>query len=245
MRDAADFGGYVMGRFAVLIVAAALATSCTGAASAATIVQNDDEWILRGFDGFDTKLGRLDKVTLDINVSKSRLWGVQTATPMTAPITWSATGLWQLSSYNPAIASVLVPITGAGTTTVTTQPLGGPLNTGFFDVQLSGTASLTFDKEHFIGRRNTFTGFDLGYFSSAPDDTVFSGMPNASYRQVPAGCSVQWNPGAEDLCGWLNFKLTYDYTPPVPEPATWAMMLIGFTAIGAALRRRRRYVAAA
>lgn len=29
-------------------------------------------------------------------------------------------------------------------------------------------------------------------------------------------------------------------TPPVPEPATWAMMLIGFGAVGYSLRRRRR-----
>lgn len=231
--------------FAVLIAAAALAASGTDAASAATIVQNDNEWILRGFDGFDTRLGRLNKVTLDINVTKSRLWGVQTETPATAPITWNATGLWQLSSFNPAIASVLVPIAGSGTTTVSTQNIGGLLNTGFFDVQLSGTASLSFDTALFIGHRNTFTGFDLGYFSSAPGDTVFSGMAGASYRQVPAGCSVLWNPGAEDLCGWLNFKLTYDYTPPVPEPATWAMMLTGFATIGAALRRRRRHVAMA
>ena len=29
-------------------------------------------------------------------------------------------------------------------------------------------------------------------------------------------------------------------TPPVPEPATWAMMLLGFGATGFAMRRRRR-----
>ena len=30
------------------------------------------------------------------------------------------------------------------------------------------------------------------------------------------------------------------YTPPVPEPATWAMMLLGFGGIGVAMRRRRK-----
>jgi hypothetical protein len=33
-------------------------------------------------------------------------------------------------------------------------------------------------------------------------------------------------------------------TPPVPEPATWTMMLVGFAGIGVAMRRRRRPVLA-
>ena len=33
-------------------------------------------------------------------------------------------------------------------------------------------------------------------------------------------------------------------TGPVPEPATWAMMLLGFGGIGMAMRRRRRPVLA-
>ena len=31
-------------------------------------------------------------------------------------------------------------------------------------------------------------------------------------------------------------------TPPVPEPTTWAMMLLGFAAAGYAIRRRRKFV---
>jgi hypothetical protein len=33
--------------------------------------------------------------------------------------------------------------------------------------------------------------------------------------------------------------------PGVPEPATWAMMLIGFGAIGCTMRAKRKRVAAA
>lgn len=41
--------------------------------------------------------------------------------------------------------------------------------------------------------------------------------------------------------GWSNAYLyTTGGTPPVPEPATWAMMLLGFGAAGTAMRRSRR-----
>lgn len=45
----------------------------------------------------------------------------------------------------------------------------------------------------------------------------------------------------DDTQGWSNAALYTTGTPPgVPEPATWAMMLLGFGAAGTALRRSRR-----
>ena len=47
--------------------------------------------------------------------------------------------------------------------------------------------------------------------------------------------------------GWSNAALYTTGSPPppptVPEPATWAMMLVGFGAAGAAMRRNRRKTA--
>ena len=47
---------------------------------------------------------------------------------------------------------------------------------------------------------------------------------------------ITFNPNAN---GFSNAAL-YSVRPPVPEPATWAMMLLGFGGIGAAMRRSRR-----
>jgi hypothetical protein len=45
----------------------------------------------------------------------------------------------------------------------------------------------------------------------------------------------------DDPTGFSNAVLyTTSSTPPVPEPATWAMMLLGFGAAGTAIRRSRR-----
>jgi len=46
----------------------------------------------------------------------------------------------------------------------------------------------------------------------------------------------------DDPQGWSNAALytTGTRPPAVPEPATWAMMLVGFGAAGAAMRRSRR-----
>jgi hypothetical protein len=50
--------------------------------------------------------------------------------------------------------------------------------------------------------------------------------------------------GASGLTG----SITYDYTPatpPIPEPSTWAMMLVGFAGLGYAGWRAQRRTAAA
>lgn len=45
----------------------------------------------------------------------------------------------------------------------------------------------------------------------------------------------------DNIQGFSNAVLyTTGGTPPVPEPATWAMMLLGFGAAGTAMRRSRR-----
>jgi PEP-CTERM motif len=53
-----------------------------------------------------------------------------------------------------------------------------------------------------------------------------------------------WDSNNEDNSGTIAANVSFRDAPPaVPEPATWAMMLIGFSAVGLATRRRRLAVA--
>ncbi|MEO5493569.1 MAG: PEPxxWA-CTERM sorting domain-containing protein, partial [Sphingomonas sp.] len=57
------------------------------------------------------------------------------------------------------------------------------------------------------------------------------------FRAAGAG----WQGGDDEAWGLDNFRVTaINATGGVPEPATWAMMLVGFGAIGGALRSRRK-----
>lgn len=77
-----------------------------------------------------------------------------------------------------------------------------------------------------------------------------------TYNYTQLGCIT--NPATTGLCGHnygtSNFSITQlDGAPlaknfvaaqPVPEPATWAMLLTGFAGIGAAMRRKARQTVA-
>ncbi len=70
------------------------------------------------------------------------------------------------------------------------------------------------------------TALDMSAYDAIGWDVSFDTLANSGYRKS-------------------NAQLYREMTGTVQEPATWAMMLTGFAAMGAALRRRRRHVALA
>jgi hypothetical protein len=54
-------------------------------------------------------------------------------------------------------------------------------------------------------------------------------------------CSI----GPESYCGYGGSRLTVDYSinSAVPEPSTWAMMILGFAGVGFLAYRRRQTAA--
>lgn len=78
------------------------------------------------------------------------------------------------------------------------------------------------------------------YFSLQNAATVGSSL---AFWDVNNGPSMAFSQSGGMIFPFSNseaFTLTSDSVPAVPEPATWAMMLLGFGGIGAEMRRRRR-----
>jgi hypothetical protein len=94
----------------------------------------------------------------------------------------------------------------------------------------------------------------LPYFD-APTLSVVAGraytfMPNAlvpsnQYGQYYSILRVLNSGNVEAVATWSNITLELgDQFRPVPEPATWAMMIIGFGLAGAVARRERKHATA-
>lgn len=100
----------------------------------------------------------------------------------------------------------------------------------------SGTTGPTFDIDFFSDSKNgglRLTDADSGDISAFSGATLYSIV----------GSTIGFNTGNFDLTpvsGGTPSRLTISTAAAVPEPATWAMMIVGFGMAGAALRSRRR-----
>ncbi len=135
--------------------------------------------------------------------------------------TWNDTDL----SYNTGNGSPMnlflgSPFTASGETTVSPgiSVTAGQLYVAYLTVfgNAGPDGTITFD----LGTSNP----DLGYF-------VFNNTDN------PVGDS-SWNYFAN--FGNARFSATFDAQAAVPEPSTWALMILGFGAMGFAMRRRQK-----
>lgn len=146
-------------------------------------------------------------------------------------VTFTSTGLFDLS------------VNGSGEATVVGDPALSNLTVTFE----KKWGAVTFDFETFTKTPSTMSLLVNG-------TALFSGgicgslcdLGNGSNKFVLIGPDIQtlafsFDPGIEDA---KQFRLQLPGTTSVPEPATWAMMILGFGAVGFALRRRRHAFAA-
>jgi hypothetical protein len=73
-------------------------------------------------------------------------------------------------------------------------------------------------------------------------NTVHGNEANGTVEFIGTFTSLSWtNPVRED---WYGFNVGFASVAPVPEPATWAMMILGFCGLGFLAHRRRNQAAA-
>jgi hypothetical protein len=99
--------------------------------------------------------------------------------------------------------------------------------TGFSANQTSGTITAPFLVSFYAVKAGDF--FDL-----------FEITPSTTFNWSTSGIHVGHSPNAPGIS-----HIEFFGSSAVPEPATWAMMLIGFGGLGAVLRRRREMTFAA
>lgn len=100
-------------------------------------------------------------------------------------------------------------------------------NTISIYIGATATSFTTTDFAPFIGRGSVYLAGLLSSDSSFKVDDVELKRVQPSFPGQAGG----------------RFTVTYDFTPFIPEPATWALMLAGFAMTGYALRRRRAMIA--
>jgi hypothetical protein len=91
---------------------------------------------------------------------------------------------------------------------------------------------------NFFCFRNTSATFPTPLPSSLALNFAVTSDTAGSWANYAGDFKIDWAGSANNYN--LVSQVITARTPPVPEPATWAMMLVGFGGIGMAMRRSRR-----
>jgi hypothetical protein len=198
------------------------ATGCNGSACvpAPTTLQT-----------FNTSLGVLENVIVEVNVDAIRAYSI--SFQQYAPDPFATTGSAHLALTGPFSFSLngttySLSISGDQNVSYTIADLGFPSG------EFHATGSLTFAVDQAL--LNTFIS------GSANCGTLICAVgltsPASITDTVVSSSNVTFT--NFDSAALTGYKLTYVYRPAVPEPESWAMMLVGFSAIGTTIRRRRK-----
>ena len=125
-----------------------------------------------------------------------------------------------------------------------TDPAGGPITVA--DITLSFYNALTGALLGAIDGNQTFSSSNAGNgvagftfvvdsFQQAYVNAILGGTSHTNIR-IGLGATLLGETGGPDSFTAINLRAV----PLVPEPGTWAMMLLGFAGMGVALRRNRR-----
>lgn len=231
-------------RLASLAASVGLSLIGATAAEAGTVVQHFS-YENSSFLGFDQSLGKLDRVVFDITNTTDFVFPVDGFAQYQSDLTYA---LIHLVRYRFDFAhldqSTLQPATVA-----TVGIANGAIHSegGTSSVQLSVTGNT----------ESTTNFFPIDFYSSAQNAEFLARFTTDQYINVFAThASNSATIGYTDQSGvghytitqpssisgiFYSGQVTYEFSTAVPEPAAWALFILGFGAIGAAMRRTSRH----
>jgi hypothetical protein len=228
---------------ALLIAAAAapLVLAAVGTASAATIISNTVTIWAAATPGATTNSASQQGLPTATGLFGGPLPLVAASTNFTFPINYNDTAGNSVPGFF-ASDSPAAPTPATCTGACLTNPLstGGFAFATVFRFTFTETVAETFSAIHDDG---------ISLFVAGTEDLTNSKdlLPlSAASPTTAANSSVMIGPGTYDLwyaeVNGLPAVLQVTSTPAVPEPSTWAMMLLGFLGLGFAFRQSRRKV---
>lgn len=183
---------------------------------------------------FDQSLGVLQLVTVTMDIYKDAEIIIRSESTVPETVNWTMTGQYSgelnFSSGPPhPFWQGETSLFGKGSF---------ELVNGYTSVQMSSSGRKTFiaDKALFIETEEASgyifgTGWWSQYFDPIPNITFDTNTPLEAFYFPAFG---------EDTVGRSDLIVTYQYAPGgVPEPAVWAMMILGFGAVGSANRSKQ------
>lgn len=133
-----------------------------------------------------------------------------------------------------------------------------PLSQTIDGLKAGGLYKVTFDwaaAQQYGFDGSTSEGWTVNLGSGPSQSTTAAAISNHGFSGWKTASFIFQADGASDVLSFLSFANPSTGAPPfalldgvsltaVPEPAAWAIMLVGFGGIGAAIRARRKQAAA-
>lgn len=161
-----------------------------------------------------------------------------------------ASGELRLVTYNPTYGNFIATIGGGSGAFDLTRTGGGVFSIGSFDAG-AGRASiaLSYTLAGYLAGANTYNQVFTSLSTSGSKTFTLTPTPTANLFDRIDFAFGSLVTGSSALLDNINVA-TIDAPPPppppvippvgaVPEPATWAMMIAGFSMVGSTMRRRK------
>jgi hypothetical protein len=233
---------------ALLIAAAVAPLVLVGTANAATIINSTTVTIWNAATpGADTNSISQQGLPTAVGLFGGPLPLVAASTPFTSPINYNDTNSNTIPGFfasdSPAAPTPATCTSAACLTNALS--LGGFAQATVFRFTFTENIAETFSAIHDDGISLFVAGTETTNctIASCPGDLL---PTSAASPTTAENSSVMIGPGTYDLwyaeVNGLPAVLQVTSTPAVPEPSTWAMMLLGFLGLGFAFRQSRRKV---